>query len=365
MIHVLHIGPDKASRGGIASVIRTYVDCVADGDVAIRDLATVGDWSFAGKVLGAMKAYLLAPYAILRADIIHIHTASRNSWRRKRPFALLTKLLGRKLVIHIHGGGFRDYLRSMRPLSRSMNVHLLQLADCIICLSPRKLDEVAEYLGGVRTVTIANPCAFVPPVANRREGSTVRILFAGWICQQKGVFDLIRAFALVVRRCPDVDVELVVAGKGDVDAGKKLASDLGLLDKIHFPGWLDDSALREAYSGAHIYCLPSYVEGVPMSVLEAMVFSLPVVTCPVGGVPDVVRDGVHGVWIQPGDIPGIADALKRLIGDRDERERMGQAGRREVLNGYSTARVSGELMELYRSLAATSDPEDRVTRSVA
>ena len=246
-----------------------------------------------------------------------------------------------------------------------MHVHLLQLADCIICLSPRKLDEVAEYLGGVRTVTIANPCAFVPPVANRREGLTVRILFAGWICQQKGVFDLIRAFALVVQRCPEVDIELVVAGKGDVDACKKLASDLGLLDKIRFPGWLDDLALREAYSEAHIYCLPSYVEGVPMSVLEAMVFSLPVVTCPVGGVPDVVRDGVHGVWIQPGDIPGIADALKRLIGDRDERERMGQAGRREVLNGYSTARVSGELMELYRSLAATSDPEDRVTRSVA
>ena len=365
MIHVLHIGPDKASRGGIASVIRTYVDCVADEDIAIRDLATVGDWSFAGKVLGAMKAYLLAPYAILRADIVHIHTASRNSWRRKRPFALLTKLLGRKLIIHIHGGGFRDYLGSMRPLSLSANVHVLRLADCVVCLSPRKLDEVAEYLGDVRTVTIANPCAFVPPAANRREGSTIRILFAGWICQQKGVFDLIRAFGLLTQRCPNVDVELVVAGKGEVDACKELAVSLGLLDKIRFPGWLDDSALREAYSGAHIYCLPSYVEGVPMSVLEAMAFCLPVVTCPVGGVPDVVRDGVHGVWIQPGDIPAMADALKRLIGDRDERERMGRAGRQEVLKSYSTTEVGGKLMEVYRSLAATSDREDHVTRSVA
>jgi len=178
----------------------------------------------------------------------------------------------------------------------------------------------------------------------------VRVLFTGWIEEPKGVFDLIRAFALVIQRCPGEVLRLVIAGKGKIDACRELASRCGVEDKVFLPGWLVPPALQEAYAQADIYCLPSYIEGVPMGVLEAMAFALPIVASPVGGIPDIMDDGVHGLFVQPGDIDGIAFALKRLVDNAVERRAMGVAGRERVLTRYSPEHVGSELQRLYESL---------------
>jgi len=353
MIRVLHIGPHERARGGIASVIRTYTLCPTNGRFSVRQLATVEDGSPLRKLFAAVRAYTRAPLEIMRADIVHIHTASRNSWRRKVPLVILTKLQRRKLVIHIHGGGFADFLNSMGRWRLWLNTHLLSQADCVVCLSPSKRAELAGHLRKVPTVIIPNPCRFVPRELDVNRKSGVEILFTGWIEKPKGVFDLIQAFALVVRKCPEKMLRLVIAGKGKIDACRELACKCGVEDKVLLPGWLASPALQEAYTHADIYCLPSYVEGVPMGVLEAMAFALPVVACPVGGIPDIVDDGVHGLFVRPGDIDGIALALKRLVDNAVERRAMGIACRERVSTRYSPEHVYSELQGLYHSLLAT------------
>lgn len=358
MVRVLYIGPDERARGGIASVIRTYMERLAGGPCSVRHLATQGESGRWGKLVMAMKAYVRAPLEILRSDIVHIHTASRNSWRRKAPLVILTKLLGRRLVIHIHGGGFGEFLNSMGRRRLRLNTWILSRADRIVCLSPAKRAELPTQLGRAVVVTIPNPCRFIPEQIEANPKPGVEILFTGWIEEAKGVFDLIRAFALVVQKCPGKAVRLVIAGKGEIDACRRLASACGVEDRVLLPGWLAPPGLQESYARADIYCLPSYVEGVPMGVLEAMAFGLPIVASPVGGIPDVVEGGVHGLLVPPGDVDGLALALERLVHNRTERRAMGTAGRERVLNCYSPERVCRELQTLYHSLL-TADPLPR------
>jgi glycosyltransferase involved in cell wall biosynthesis len=357
MIIILNIGPHKHAQGGIASVIRTYTQYINNSQFSIRQLATVKDGNRMRKMFMAMKAYASAPFEIVRADIVHVHTASWNSWRRKVPLVILSKLLRRKLVIHIHGGGFANFLSSMSRSRLWLNTFFLSLADCIVCLSNSKRAELAKYLHTVPMLTLPNPCRLIPAKVNKKQKYGIEILFTGLIVKSKGVFDLIRAFAIVVEEHLGRMLRLVIAGKGDTEACRKLACECGVVDKVILPGWLTSNALQDAYEQADIYCLPSYIEGVPMGILEAMAFALPIVTCPVGGIPDIVDDGIHGLFTPPGDINNMVVVLKRLINNKAEREKMGAACRSRVLSRYSPEQVCSQLFRFYYSLLMGSELE--------
>ena len=156
---------------------------------------------------------------------------------------------------------------------------------------------------------------------------------------------------LAVRRLRDrgVDAVLCMVGDGpDRDAVEQRAHDLDIVRQCLFVGYQDEVA--PYYAAFDALILPSANEGTPVSAIEALAGGRPVVATRVGGVPDVVRDGVDGFLVEPGDVAAMADRLAELAGDSELRARMGAAGRDRVLERYSVERLLDDMDRLYREL---------------
>jgi len=172
-----------------------------------------------------------------------------------------------------------------------------------------------------------------------------RILFLGRLGERKGTFDLVRAFAALAARFPHA--RLVCAGDGAIAEIKSLASSLGVSDRVDCPGWLSAEAARSELARAEVFALPSYAEGLPMALLEAMAAGKPVVVGSVGGIPSVVSNDVNGVLVRPGDQAALVVALGRLLGDAQLRRRLGFAARQTIEDGYSLGTSLRRLTTIY------------------
>jgi glycosyltransferase involved in cell wall biosynthesis len=146
------------------------------------------------------------------------------------------------------------------------------------------------------------------------------------------------------------DVRLVCAGEGDRSAVARYAERLGIADAVKFTGWVGPSGKRALLESAAVFALPSYDEALPMSLLEAMAAGVPVIVSPVGGVPEVVVDGVSGFFAAPGDIATLQRLLAKLLLDRRLSARIGAAARESVRLRCSPERALARLEALYAGL---------------
>jgi len=158
------------------------------------------------------------------------------------------------------------------------------------------------------------------------------LLFLGHLLRDKGVYDLVRAFGLVAQRFPAL--KLVLGGVGNIDEVRQLAAQLEIQERVSCPGWLDPERKTAALAGSTLFILPSYAEGMPMALLEAMSWEMPVIRHTGGGIPQVIESGVNGLLVAPGDIDGLAAAIRRLLEDTALRERLGAAARVTVRRGF-------------------------------
>ena len=141
---------------------------------------------------------------------------------------------------------------------------------------------------------------------------------------RKGIFDILKAQAIVVRQTPDV--RLILTGGGNVADAVEQATDSDVRDHITFVGYVSEAQKIELYKFAAMLLLPSCQEGLPYVILEPWA-GLPVISTPVGGIPDVVEENVNGFLIQPGDYAALAQRILLLCGDWSLREKMGQSNR--------------------------------------
>ena len=130
----------------------------------------------------------------------------------------------------------------------------------------------------------------------------------------------------------------------------QLAKELGIYNLVDILGWVEGAEKERLLADATVYVLPSYVEGLPMGILEAMAAGLPVIATDVGGIPDAVENGIEGILVQPGDVSAITDAIRMLLSQPGLRARMGKAGRQKVLDSFIPERVLPRLEQIYRDL---------------
>lgn len=293
-------------------------------------------------------ARVAAALATLDAPLVHIHMASRASFWRKSVVCLLARAAGRPYLLHVHGGEFmKFYAQESRPAAQRFIRHTLANAALVIALSEQWRDRLLAISPAARIEVVPNGVSVPDPRERRRpEDCAPTILFVGDLIRAKGVFDLIEAFALVAEELPGV--RLTLAGGVPAPEIRELTAKLGVQERVVFPGWLGPQRLRAQLAAADVFVLPSHAEGMPMALLEAMSWRLPVIATPVGGVPQVVEHGTNGLLVSPGDVAGTAAAIARLMSEPQLRESLGAAARRTIEARFSLQRTLDRLGVIYR-----------------
>ncbi|MEZ0491255.1 glycosyltransferase family 4 protein [Kineococcus sp. TBRC 1896] len=182
----------------------------------------------------------------------------------------------------------------------------------------------------------------------RRAGEGLRVLFVGRLVPEKGPSVLVAAIDLLRRRRPDVPLDVRIVGRGPLhdDLGRQIA-DRGLQDHVTLVGPVANEDLPALHAWSDVFCLPSFAEGVPVVLMEAMATGAPVVTTPVAGIPELVRDGVSGRLVPPGRADLLADALAALAdAGAAGRARLGAAGREHVRSEFSPQLNAHRLLEV-------------------
>jgi glycosyltransferase involved in cell wall biosynthesis len=177
-------------------------------------------------------------------------------------------------------------------------------------------------------------------------GRAPSILYVGRLVPEKGQAVLLEAVAALAGR--GEDVELLLAGEGRLRPElEHEAERLGIADRVSFLGAVGQEEIRDLYERAAVFCLPSFAEGVPVVLMEAMAMGVPVVTTRIAGIPELIENGRSGLLVAPGRADELADSISRLVGDGDLRHELGRRGREAVLRGFDAESSAAQLRELF------------------
>jgi glycosyltransferase involved in cell wall biosynthesis len=295
-----------------------------------------------------------------RPHILHTHTAKAGAIARAA--AVLAGNARPKVVVHtFHGHVLRGYFGPLRTaVFRQVERTLARPSDALIAVSPEVRDDLVEL--GVAPAEKFVVVRLGIPLSERLDGDAedmdYRQLYGiprdafvvGWVGRMTGVKDtsvVLRAVAAL--RARGVDAVVCLVGDGpDREPLEELAYELGIARATYFAGYQPDVA--GFYRLFDAFFLPSVNEGTPVSAIEALATGTPVVANRVGGVPDVVREGVDGFLVEPGDVDGAAERLEALARDSVLRTTLGEAGRERVRARYAVTRLVDDVDRLYRSL---------------
>lgn len=349
-IRVLMVGTSVDAKGGVATVLNNIMGSELTSLCEVKHVATHGDGSIPLRIYIALTSFFVYLYALVTFNpkIVHLHVSSKGSFYRKSILILIAKLFNKKVVYHHHCGSFMMfYQEGSNNWKKRYIEHILSISDIIIVLTHSWISSLATIAPNANFVVLNN-AVDCPPLREPRNNETPRILFMGGLHPAKGLHELLAAF----RKLSDLGIPFHgrICGHGDLDYWQGQANTLAVSDQVSFPGWVSGATIAQEYEKADIFVLPSFSEALPMSILEAMSQSVPVIATRVGGIPDLIEDGKTGLLIEPGDPIDLAKALQTLIQDKQLNRQIVVNGHNMIDQRYNLEKVPGALLHVYHEL---------------
>lgn len=344
------IGTVKTGQGGISSVISVLEK---DGFLQRKNIKYISShidgtgWDKLSKAITAFFSILLI-CTITRPAIVHAHAASRASFMRKSIFLGVARTFGCKTIFHLHGGEFHHFAEIEAGLAKRWWIrHTLKKSTKVIALSGSWAEFLQRYSPESNICVVPNAVQFDKSEQPTKEESG-RILFLGRPEKEKGIFELFAAIDLIKDHFPKI--KLVIAGAGDLEAIQNHVDQKGIGEFIEILGWIDADRRAAELARASIFALPSYNEGLPMAMLEAMSAGKAIVVTPVGGIPEAVTDNFNGLFVPPEDEVALSSAIKKLLLDETLRGTLGRNARQTIEFGYSTDTALEKLAAVYAEI---------------
>ncbi|MPM61228.1 Glycosyltransferase Gtf1 [bioreactor metagenome] len=307
------------------------------------------DGSKLKKIFVAVRAYIIFWLCHKHYDILHVHLSSRNSTWRKARFIRKAKASGMRIIIHLHGSEFDIFYRDECNEVQKEKIHVIfSMADKIIALSDDWKMFLLKYgLGTDDKVDVIYNSVLMPDYV-KTDYSNRNVLFLGRLGERKGTYDLLKIAPKIIERYPDAHFYL--GGDGDVQQIQKICEEQQLQNHIELIGWVKDQVKEDYFKRCCIYILPSYAEGMPMSVLEAMSYGLACVSTTVGGIPNIITNKANGLLFTPGNTDDFFNCLDYLFSNEDNRQRIGTNGRKRIDESFNNKKYILDLVQYYNKL---------------
>jgi glycosyltransferase involved in cell wall biosynthesis len=246
-------------------------------------------------------------------------------------------------VIHIHGGGFKEYYEKN---SRFVHKNLLK-CDTIIALT-QYWKEYFNSLGFENVFIVPNIVESPVTKEKKNNDGKVHFLYLGLITKAKGIYDLLD---VINKHKAEFDGKIIlhIGGNGETTPLQNIIKEHNLSNIVQFEGWVSGEKKVELLNNANVFILPSYTEGLPISILEAMSYSLPVITTQVGGIPEVVKDGENGLLFTPSDKDALYKAIDKLAINKGLQEDMGKKSY-DLVQPHFPGNVAVKLESIYNEL---------------
>jgi glycosyltransferase involved in cell wall biosynthesis len=309
---VMIIAPN--SNGGITAVVKSLFKGGLDQYDNLIYHASTFEGSGIKKGLFFIKQYIKGIYlfSLFRPDLIHVHMSTNGSFVRKTFYILLGKLSSKKIIIHIHPTHFLDFIEKCNRFKRTIVLKILDMGDMIITLTYNMKKELHYYFKSKEIKVLRNPIViddfeFID-ISVREKNS---LLYLGWIIEKKGVYDLLSAAPIVKKEINDF--KLVYCGNKETNKLKNMIHSRGLSDYVQVNEWIDVKQKKRLLRTSNAIILPTYSEGIPNVILEAMASGLPIITCPVGGIREILKEPINCLYVKPGDINEIAQKIIMLL----------------------------------------------------
>ncbi len=348
---IVMLGTSINTKGGISSVIRSYMETDLFQRWNIIYIPTHIDGILMKKIFYAIRSLAQFIYLLLakKIQLVHVHSASNASFYRKSIFILLSRCMRIKVVFHLHGGGFIQFYRENEGnISGKYIKFILLSVEKIIVLSEEWKKSLATIVGAEDIQVVNNPVGSATLLNLNRECIRGKILYLGLLSRDKGIYDLLYAVKDLKNRIPEIMLE--IGGVGEFEKIRHMIKKFNLEKDVKILGWVDLKRKKELLSTASVFVLPSYYEGVPISILESLAVGLPVVSTNVGGIPSIIKNGVNGILIPPGDIAQLVDAILSILSDNNLAEKLSLNGKKIIIRRYLPEHSSKKISMIYQEL---------------
>ena len=345
-LKILMIGPDRSVHGGISGVVNNYYDAGLDKRIDLCYIGTMVDGSKWTKLVCAVKAYFRFLMKLPKYDIVHVNMASDASYYRKSVFVRTAGIYHKKIVIHQHGGNFVEfYEKDLSDAGRRRVKKLLSMGAAFLVLGTAWKDFFGTIIGRDKITVFPN--AIQLPVLKKKQYGVQKILFLGRMCKEKGIGELLAVMPKIREKYPDVHLYL-----GGIWEDQELQAEaVALKDYVTDLGWIGGAEKQNYLKECDIFVMPSYFEGQPVSILEAMANACGIVASRIGGIPDMIIEDETGILVMPQDTKTLEEGLCRLLAEPELCRKLGENARRKIENEFSIEDSIKQLLAVYESIS--------------
>lgn len=351
--NVLMVGSSLSVKGGITTVIKGFLENKFN-DIILYYVPTYTEGSRLKQIIYYLYSVIKIIYYLIvkKIDIVHIHVSERGSFYRKNIIFNISKFFHKKIITHMHGAEFKEFYSNSSINQKHKIIKFLVESDKVIALG----DSWSKYIQSLDSkIDIEIMQNFVSEVKETSTFNTnkVNILFLAVVTKRKGIFDLVESVSNLVKY-EDIrkyKIKVIIAGSGvEEESVKKKVIEKGLEEYFDFRGWIDNTEKINTLLESQIFVLPSYNEGLPVSILEAMSYGIPIISTNVGSIEDAVKDDYNGIIINPGNIDMLTDSIIRLIKNKRDWEKFSINNKLLVSQKYNSNIYFDNMENIYKSI---------------